>query len=71
MGLFTPGSRRKPRAFDYEPRFYKPDEDEEVQRREKIQQRMRIKSKTRRGKATSLLYLAALLAFTIYLYLSI
>ena len=70
MGLFSAGNRKKPRGFDYEPRYYDPEEDEQKQRHERVKGRMRMRSKTRRGKSTSLLYLAALLAFTIYLYLS-
>ena len=69
MSLFTGGKRKKPRGFDYEPRYYDPEEDEEKQRSERVKKRMRIKSKTRRGKSTSLLYLLALLGFTVYLYL--
>lgn len=68
MGLFTSSRRKKPRKFDYEPRFYNPEEDEQKQRSERLKQRMRIRSKTRRGKSTSLIYLAILLAFTVYLY---
>ena len=70
-GSFTGGRRNKPRKFDYEPRFYDPDEDEQKKRSEKIKRRMRIKSRTRRGKSTSLLYLLILLAFTIYLYFAL
>lgn len=71
MGLFSTGRRKKPRSFDYEPRFYDPEEDEEKKRSERIKHRMRLRSKTRRGKATSLLYLLALLAFTVYLYVTL
>jgi hypothetical protein len=61
MGLFRPG--KKPRKFDYEPRFYDPSDDEDLKRR------MRVKSRTsQRRSPTSLLYLAGLLLLTLYIY---
>lgn len=61
MGLFRPG--KKPRKFDYEPRYYDPSKDEDLKRR------MRVKRKSsRRRNSTSLLYLLGLLLFTLYLY---
>lgn len=62
MGLFRPRGR-KPRSFDYDPRHYDPSEDESLKRR------MRVKRKTnRRRSPLSLLYLAGLLLFTLYIY---
>lgn len=61
MGLFRPG--KKPRKFDYEPRFYDPSKDEDLKRRMRVQR----KSRSRRSP-TSLLYLLALLLFTLYIY---
>lgn len=63
--------RKKPRKFDYEPRYYKPDEDPELQRRQNIKRRIRIQSKTRRGNSASLLYLLGLLAFAVWLYMNL
>ena len=70
MSLLRP-RRRGPRRFDYEPRYYKPGEDEEVQRRQNMKRRIRIQSKTRRGKSAGLLYLLGLLAFALYIYMNL
>lgn len=56
------GRNRKPRKFDYEPRFYDPSKDEDIKRR------MRVSRKSRRRDPTSLLYLIGLLLFTLYIY---
>lgn len=71
MGIFRSG--RKPRRFDYEPRYYKPEEDEELKRRERMKRRMRIKSKSRNSRRSpfSLVFLLLLLAFAIFVYASI
>lgn len=61
MGIIG-GRRRKPRKFDYEPRFYNPKKDEDIKRR------MRIQRRSRRRNPTSLLYLLGLLLFTLYIY---
>lgn len=63
MSLF--GSSRKPRRFDYEPRFYNPEKDE------KLKKRMRIKSQTRSRhsrNAPGLIYLCFLLMLVLFMY---
>jgi hypothetical protein len=61
MALF--GSNRNNKSFSYEPRYYEPDEDEDLKRR------MRAKRKTRRRRSPmSLLYLAGLLLFALFIY---
>mgnify|MGYP006300890799 CR=1 FL=1 len=59
------GSKRKPRKFDYDPRFYDPSKEEDIKRR------LRVRRKSNRRDPTSLLYLLGLLVFTIYIYLSL
>lgn len=61
MGIIG-GRRRKPRKFDYEPRFYDPQKEEDLKRR------MRIGRESRRRNSSSLLYLLGLLIFTLYIY---
>ena len=56
------GKKKKPRKFDYEPRFYDPSKEEDIKRR------MRIGRRSRRRNPTSLLYLLGLLIFTLYIY---
>lgn len=63
MGLFSAG--RGPRSYDYRPRHYDPDKDDERD----IKRRM----KSRRGRQTrrsplSLLFFLALLVITILIY---
>lgn len=67
------GSGRKPRRFDYEPRYYKPEEDEELKRRERMRRRMQVQSRARRNRRdkSALFYLLGLLAFAFYVYTSI
>ena len=62
MGLFLPGRTRKPRRFDYEPRYYRPEKDKD----ERIKQRLRIQSKVRRRNPAGLVYFLILLAFVLY-----
>ncbi len=66
-------SRRKPRRFDYEPRFYNPKEDDEAKRRQRMRRRMKVQSKARRSRRdkSTLFYLLALLAFAIFIYTSL
>lgn len=59
------GSKRKPRRFDYDPRFYDPSKEDDIKRR------LRVRRKSSRRDPTSLLYLLGLLVFTIYIYLSL
>jgi hypothetical protein len=67
VSLFRPGKHRKPKRFDYEPRFYDPSKDESLRRRLRIQSRTRH----RRRSPLSLLYLLGLLAFALYIYQSL
>jgi hypothetical protein len=59
------GGKRKPRTFDYDPRFYDPSKNEDIKRR------LRVRRKSRRRDPTSILYLIGLLLFTIYIYTSL
>ena len=59
------GSKRKPRKFDYDPRFYDPSKEDDIKRR------LRVRRKSNRRDPTSLLYLLGLLVFTIYVYVSL
>lgn len=54
--------RAKHRRFDYEPRFYDPSEDD------RLKQRIRVQSKTRRGKRPSFLFLIILFALSLAVY---
>jgi hypothetical protein len=66
MGLFRTG--RGPRSFDYEPRFYDPDEDEERE----LKRRMRARrSRSDRRDPTGLLYFVGLLLLTLLIYFSL
>lgn len=62
MGIIG-GRRRKPRKFDYEPRFYDPSKEEDLKRRMRTQ-----RNKSRRRSPASLLYMLGLLLFTLYIY---
>ena len=63
MGLFRSG--RGPRSFDYEPRYYNPDEDED----QELKRRMRARrSRSERRSPIGLLYLAGLLLLTLFIY---
>ena len=65
MGLFTPGPRVRNRQFNYEPRFYDPQKDENIRRR------MRIQSKVHRTsrRPISVLVLIVLLSMAVWLML--
>ena len=60
--MLTPRHRPKARRFHYEPRFYDPSSDE------RIRQRMRFTSKTRRGKQPAFIAVAVLLLLALYVY---
>jgi hypothetical protein len=66
MGLFTPSKSRKPKRFDYEPRFYNPDKEEDLKRRMRVKRR-----KNRQRSPLSLLYLLGLLAFALFVMYSL
>jgi len=61
MGLFTPSKSRKPKRFEYEPRFYDQEKDEDLKRRMRVKRR-----KNRQRSPLSLLYLMGLLAFALF-----
>ncbi len=60
--MLTPRHRPKARRFQYEPRFYDPSQDE------RSKQRIRFKSKTRRGKQPAFIAVAVLLLIAFYIY---
>lgn len=63
MGLFSSG--RGPRKFDYEPRHYNPEEDDDRD----LKRRMRSRRKrSERDSPMGLLYLAGLLLLTLFIY---
>ena len=63
MGIFTTGRRVQPRRFSYEPRYYKPEKDENLKRR------MRIHSAARsKRRSSSMIQLAVILVIVVYLY---
>ena len=65
MSLFLPKTR-KPRRFDYEPRYYNPEKEE------KLRKRMQVARKVRRRRSPiGLLYFAAVLGFVLYLYFTL
>lgn len=53
---------KKPRRFDYEPRYYDPTEDDRFKRR------LRFTSSTRRGRRPPFLFLAILLILSATVY---
>ena len=56
----------KPRAFDYQPRFYKPEEDPEVKRKERLGFRSNLRP---RSQKRSPLVFIVLLVVVIYIML--
>ncbi|NBB87766.1 MAG: hypothetical protein GVY12_16280 [Bacteroidetes bacterium] len=64
MGLFSTGKRRKHKRFDYEPRYYNPEKEDDL----KYRMRIKRKSRHKRRDASGLIYLSLLLAFAAYLY---
>lgn len=59
------GKKKSHRKFSYKPRYYNPEKEQ------KLKRRMRIKSKTHRGKAPSFFWLAALLGVGLYIYFAL
>lgn len=59
------GKKRSHRKFRYRPRYHNPEKEQ------KLKRRMRIKSKTHRGKTSSFLWLMVLLGFGLYLYFAL
>lgn len=62
--MFVPGRRSKPRRFEYEPRFYNPEKDENLRRRMRVQS----KTRSRRRSPAGIIYFVLLLAMAIYIY---
>ncbi len=60
--MLTPRHRPKARRFQYEPRFYDSSHDD------RVKQRIRFKSNTRRGKQPAFIIVAVLLLIAFYLY---
>lgn len=63
MGLFSSG--RGPRSFDYQPRYYDPEKDDDRD----LKRRMRTRrSRQQRRSPLSLLFLVGLLLLTLFIY---
>ncbi len=60
--MLFPRIRHKPRRFEYDPRFYDPSHDD------RIRQRIRFKSKTRRGMQPAFITVAVLLLLALFIY---
>lgn len=60
--MLIPRTRVRNRRFEYVPRFYDPRRDE------RLRQRLRIRSKTRRGKQPAFIAVAILLIVALYIY---
>ncbi len=66
MGLFVRTKNVKHRKFDYQPRFYDPEQEK------KLAERIRIRSRaTRRRSPVGLIYALVLLTFAVFLYHSL
>ncbi|MFB6098336.1 MAG: hypothetical protein ABEK84_04350 [Salinibacter sp.] len=66
MGLFSSG--RGPRSFDYRPRHYNPEEDDDRDIKRRMESR---RSREARNRPLSLLFFLALLFLTLLLYYSL
>jgi hypothetical protein len=66
MGLFSAG--RGPRSFDYEPRHYDPDEDDDRDIKRRMKSR---RARQAQNRPLSLLFFLALLFLTLLLYYSL
>ena len=62
---FGPNRTKKPRQFEYRPRYYDSTRDD------RIKQRIRIESHRRRGKQPAFIALAILLMIAIVVYLNL
>ncbi len=65
MGLFSAG--RGPRTFDYRPRHYSPEEDDDRDIKRRMKSR---RSRETQNRPLSLLFFLALLSLTLLLYYS-
>lgn len=66
MGLFSAG--RGPRSFDYQPRHYNPEEDDDRDIRRRMKSR---RAQEAQSRPLSLLFFLALLILTLFLYFSL
>jgi len=66
MGLFSAG--RGPRSFDYEPRHYDPDKDDDRDIKRRMKSR---RARQAQNRPLSLLFFLALLFLTLLLYYSL
>lgn len=66
MGLFSAG--RGPRSFDYQPRHYNPEEDDDRDIRRRMNSR---RTREAQNRPLSLLFFLALLFLTLLLYYSL
>lgn len=66
MGLFSAG--RGPRTFDYEPRHYDPDEDDDRDIKRRMKSR---RARQAQNSPLSLLFFLALLFLTLLIYYSL
>lgn len=66
MGLFSAG--RGPRSFDYQPRHYNPEEDDDRDIRRRMKSR---RAREAQNRPLSLLFFLALLFLTLLLYYSL
>jgi hypothetical protein len=66
MGLFSAG--RGPRSFDYTPRHYNPDEDDDRDIKRRMKSR---RARETQNRPLSLLFFLALLFLTLLLYYSL
>lgn len=67
MSIFARGSRKNPRRFSYDPRYWDPRKDEDLKKR------MRIRSLSRRKKRNpqGVIFFIILLALAIYAYVAL
>lgn len=66
MGLFSAG--RGPRSFDYQPRHYNPEEDDDRDIKRRMKSR---RARETQNRPLSLLFFLALLFLTLLLYYSL
>ena len=61
MGIFVQRTRN-PRKFDYEPRYYNPDEEQKLRRRMRIKRRV-----SKRRNPMALVYFAIMLLMVLFI----
>jgi hypothetical protein len=67
MAIFARGTRKKPRRFSYDPRYYDPRKEEDLRKR------MRIRSLSRRPKRSpqGIIFFVILLVLAVWVYLNL